>query len=125
LQQKQATEEITTKISTAETEIAGSIIAIDKQLAEVNMKLGSLCLVKREQTETEADRDDAVSQVAVEQAALGESRKLLAELLLGIQTAAANARNDEARVVNDFGNENEGMQIGVNHGGISGITFGK
>ena len=114
-----------TTISKTEAEIADSITATDKQLAEVNAKLGALCLAKQEQDETEADRASAISQVAVEQTVLGESRKLLEGLLSGIHTAAAKARKDQAQVVNKFGNQNEGMQIGVSYGAISGITFGK
>jgi septal ring factor EnvC (AmiA/AmiB activator) len=112
-------------ISEKEAEITESITATDKQLAGVNAKLRALCLAKQEQGETEADRASAISQVAVEQTALGESRKLFEELLSGIRTATANARNDQARVVNNFGSQNEGMQIGVFNGTMSGITFGK
>jgi septal ring factor EnvC (AmiA/AmiB activator) len=108
-----------------EAEIADSITATDKQLAEVNAKLGALCMAKQEEDETETDRASAISQVAVEQTVLGESRKLLEELLSGIQATAANARKDQAQVVNNFGGQNEGMQIGVSYGAISGITFGK
>jgi hypothetical protein len=111
-------------ISQKEAEIAESIAATDKQLAEANAKLGALCLAKKEQDETKADRASAISQVAVEQTVLGDSRKLLKELLSGIQTAAANTQKDRAQVINNFGDQNEGMQIGVNHGAIS-FTSGK
>lgn len=60
-------------------------------------------MAKQEEDETEADRTSTISQVAVEQVVLGESRKLLQELLSGIYTAAANVRNDKAQVVNNFG----------------------
>jgi predicted negative regulator of RcsB-dependent stress response len=114
-----------TTISQKEAEIAQSITASDKQLAEANAKLGALCLAKTEQDETEADRVSAINQVAVEQTVLGESRKLLEELLSGIHTAAADARKNLGRVINNFGSQNEGMQIGVFNGTMSGITFGK
>ncbi|KAH7127261.1 hypothetical protein EDB81DRAFT_907414 [Dactylonectria macrodidyma] len=125
LQQTQVTEEIKTTISTKETAVTGAIAATDKQLAEVNAKLGAICLARQEQGETEADWISAISQVAVKQTALSESRKLLEELLSVIQTAAANARTDQGRVINTFGDGNEGMQIGVSHCTISGITFGR
>lgn len=112
-------------ISLKEAEIVESMKAAKKQLAEVDAKLGALRLAKTEQDETEADRASAISQVAVEQTVLGESRKLLEELLSGIHTAAADARKDQAGVVNNFGNQNQGMQIGEFHGTMSGITFGK
>ncbi|KAK1774989.1 hypothetical protein QBC45DRAFT_336290, partial [Copromyces sp. CBS 386.78] len=84
LQQKRATEEMMTTISKQEAEIADSITATDKQLAEVNTKLGALCLAKQEQDETEDDRASAIGQVAVERTVLVESRKLLEQLLSGI-----------------------------------------
>ena len=115
-----------TTVSKKEAEIADYIAATDRQLAEVNTKLGALCLARQEHDETEADRTAAISQVAVEQTALGESRKLFEELLTGIQAAAINARKDQAQVVNNtLGSLNEGMQIGISYGAISGITFGK
>ncbi|KAK4205894.1 hypothetical protein QBC37DRAFT_381652 [Rhypophila decipiens] len=125
LQQTQATGEMMATVSQKEAEILDSIAATDKQLTEVNAKLGALCIAKQEEDETEVDRASAISQVAVEQTALGESRKLLEELLSGIQAAAVDARKDQAQVVNNFGGQNEGMQIGVSYGAISGITFGK
>ena len=112
-------------ISKQEADIADSITTTDKLLAEVNTKLGALCMAKQEEDETEADRTSAISQVAVEQTALGESRKLLEELLSGIHTAAANVRKDHAQVVNNFGGHNQGMQVGVSNAPISGLTFGK
>jgi hypothetical protein len=114
-----------TTISTKQAEIADSIIATNRQLAEANAKLGALRLARQDEGETEADRTGAISQVAFEQTALGVSRKLLEELASGIQTAATNVQKGQARVVNNFGNQNEGMQIGVSYGPISGITFGK
>ncbi|KAK4139100.1 uncharacterized protein C8A04DRAFT_40987 [Dichotomopilus funicola] len=125
LQQKRATEEIIVAISKQEADIADSIATTEKQLAEVNTKLGALCMAKQEENETEADRTSAISQVAIEQTVLGESRKLLQELLSGIHTAAENAQKDNAHVVNNFGGQKKGMQIGANYGTISGITFGR
>lgn len=113
-----------TTISTKETTITDAISVIDKQLVEVNVKLGALCLARQDQGETEADRTSAISQVAVQQTALGESRKLLEDLLSAVQAAAANAQTDQGRVVNTFGDNNRGIQIGVSHGPISG-TFGR
>ncbi|KAL8369547.1 hypothetical protein RB595_000060 [Gaeumannomyces hyphopodioides] len=123
LQQTQAAEEIKTTIST-ETAVTGAIAATDKQLAEVNAKLGALCLAKLDEGEMEADRASATSQVAVEQKALGESRKVLEELLSVIQTAAANARAGQGPTVT-FGSHNQGQQVGVNSGTISGTFGGK
>ncbi|KAK4250174.1 hypothetical protein C7999DRAFT_38882 [Corynascus novoguineensis] len=123
LRQTQRTEEMMTTISQKEAEIASCITATDKQLAEANAKLGALCLAKAEPDETEVDRAGAISQVAVEQAVLRESRKLLDELLSGIRTAAAGARRDQGLIIN-FGNQNTGMQVGVSYGTIH-FTSGK
>jgi hypothetical protein len=60
----------------------------------------------------------------VEQKALGESRKVLEELLLVIQRAAANAGARQGHSVT-FGNNNRGQQVGVNSGTISAKFGGK
>lgn len=93
-------------------------------MAELNVKLEELRLATPVQDETEEDQTSAINQIGNEKTALGESRKVLEELLLGIQAAAADMRK-QGRVVNNFGDRNEGIQVGVNYGGISGITFGK
>ncbi|KAB5526355.1 hypothetical protein GE09DRAFT_469981 [Coniochaeta sp. 2T2.1] len=121
VQQKRATEEMTTTIPKQEAELADSITSTDKQLAEVHAELGVLCLAKQEQDETEVDRESAIGQVAVERTALVESRKLLEQLLSGIHTGAMDARGDraQAQVVNNFGGQNEGMEVGVSYGTIT------
>jgi len=125
LQQTQAAEETKTTISTKETAVRDTITATDKQLAEVNTKLVALCLARQEPDETEADRMGAISQVAVEQTALRESRQLLEELRSVIQTVATSVQIDHDRVINSWGANNEGMQIGASYAPISGITFGR
>lgn len=87
--------------------------------------MGALCLAKQEPDETEADRTGAISQVAVEQTALRESRKLLEGLLSIIQTAAASAPIDQGRVINHSGTNDGGMQIGASYALISGVMFGR
>lgn len=101
-------------ISTKETEVTEAIATIDNQLTEMNAKLGSLVLAKQNQSETEADRTGAISQVAVEQTALGESRKLLEEILWTTQ-----AHGCQSGLKIQFGNHNQGAQAGINHGTIS------
>lgn len=112
-----------TAITTKEIEVTRAMATIDEQLAEMNSKLGQLVLAKQHQSETEADRTDAISQVAVEQTALSGSRRLLEELLLGIKIAAANAQSTKQEVRIQFGDQNKGSQTGVNHGTINN-TFG-
>lgn len=124
LRQMDVAQETMAMISTKESEIKDAITTTDQQLAEVSAKLGTLCLAKQGADETAEDQAGAISQVAVEQKALGESRTLLDDLLKGIQTAAADAQKDKAQVVNRFGSLGEGMQIGVNHGSIRRISFG-
>ncbi|KAL7946162.1 hypothetical protein V8C42DRAFT_322642 [Trichoderma barbatum] len=120
LQQADNTKEIATAISTKETEVTTAIETISSQMAELNTKLGALVLAKREQGETEADRTDAISQVAAGQSALSASRNLLEELLSGIQTAAAaNAQSTRLGVNIRFGDQNKGSQTGINHGTVN------
>ncbi|POR32819.1 Uncharacterized protein TPAR_07000 [Tolypocladium paradoxum] len=123
LQQTHMAEEMMTTISTKETEVADAIIATDKQLAEVNAKLEDLCLAGQDPGESESDQACAVSQVAVEKTALSASRELLQELLSSTQAVAAKTRSGQDRIVNTFGHQNQGMQVGVSYGAISGITF--
>jgi hypothetical protein len=103
-----------TAISTKETEVTKAIAAIDNQLTEMNAKLGSLVLAKQNQSETEADRASAISQVAVEQTALGGSRKLLEEILW---TTQGHGCQSGPKI--KFGNHNQGSQAGINHGTIN------
>lgn len=110
-------------ISTREAEIKDAITTTDKQLAEVNVQLGTLPLAE-DPDDTADDRASAIRQAAIEQKALGGSRTLLEDLLQGIQAAATDARNEKAQVVNNFGSLGEGMQMGVNHGSMSGFSFG-
>ncbi len=85
--QNQVNEGVMATILAKETEMADFIAATDKQLAEVDAKLVTLCLAKQDQGETEDDRTSATKQVAIERAALGESHSLLKELLSIIQIA--------------------------------------
>ncbi len=112
-------------VSTKEAEIEKSITTVDKALSEVNANLGKLCLAKQDENETEIDRQDAITQAAVTQSALGDARKLLEALLSGVKAATREALQGQGRVVNNFGSHNEGMQIGTNYAAMSGLTFGK
>ncbi len=91
----------------------------------MSTKLSTLCIAKAGSGETAEDKDSAVSQIAEEQTVMGGSRKLLEDLLFGLQATAANVRKEQPQVINTFGDLHQGMQFGVNHGAISGITFGK
>jgi hypothetical protein len=110
-------------ISTKQTEIASAIEATNKQMVEVNAKLGALQLAGRDEDETEVDRSSAISQTTAEQIALDISRKLLQELLSRIQVTAATALGSREAPRNVFGNLERGFQVETNYGGISGITF--
>lgn len=120
-------------ISTTLTETTAAIAATDRQLAETAARLNELQLAagagagaSNDEAEA-ADKAGAVGQVEDERAALAVSRELLKELLSQIRSEGDNAarRDQDRRVVNHFGSQNEGFQIGVSHGPISGITFGK
>lgn len=83
-----------------------------------------LRLTEWAEPETEADRDDATSQISVEQSALQRSSSLLRELDQDAKSAVHNIWQGQGTVVNNFGGQNQSMQIGTNHGAISGIKFG-
>lgn len=110
-------------ISAKETEVKVAVETTNKQLAEVNAKLEALQLGRQEEGETTGDRASAISQVAAEQTALDASRKLLQELLSGVQAAATNAPLAQSGPRNTFGSQGKGFQIATNYGGISGISF--
>lgn len=110
-------------ISTKETEVTSAVATMDSQLSKINAELGALVLAEQDQSETEADRNDAISQVKVEKVALDASRGLLEELLSKIQAAAANAPSGHGRVNVHFGDNNRGSQTGINHGTVNN-TFG-
>ncbi len=102
-----------------ETEVASAIEATNKQLAEVNSKLGALQLARPDEGETEADRASAISQAAAEQTALDISQKLLQELLSKTETIAAKATRDHGGTRNiTFGNLGKGFMIGDSSGDI-------
>ena len=111
---------MTKMISTKETEVASAIEATNKQLAEVNAKLGVLQLARQDEGETEADRASAISQAAAEQTALDVSGKLLEELLSKTKATAANVTRDQGGTRNIFGNQGKGFMIGTSHGQITG-----
>lgn len=109
-------------ISTKETAVSDAIAATEDQSAEVGAKLEALTLAELDEGETDADQTSATKQVAMEKKALGESRKVFEGLLSVIQTAAANAQAGQGPTVT-FGSHNQGQQVGVNSGTITG-TFG-
>lgn len=112
-------------VSAREADIAASIATADDTLAVVDTQLGELCLADAGEAETETDRVDAITQASATRVALGTSRSLLEELLSRAQAAVWTASQENGKTVNNFGGQNEGMQIGTNYGAISGITFGK
>lgn len=121
--QAHVTTEMMAAASTKEAEIMTAIANIDEQIAEINSILGKLVLATQDPSETETDRVTAISQVAVQQTAFGESRELLNGLLSCIQDAVTNnqIRHDGMKI--QFGNQNQGSQTGINHGVIHN-TFG-
>jgi hypothetical protein len=110
-------------LSTKETEVTRAIDTMDSQLAEITAEVGTLVLARKDHSETDADRTDAISQVTVEKDALDTSRKLLEELLVNIRAAAANSPSGHDKVNVRFGDHNRGAQTGINHGTVYN-TFG-
>lgn len=115
-------EEIKTILSTKETAVNDAIAVTNDQSVELGAKLEVLNLAEPDEGETEADQISATRQVAMEKKALGESRKVMEELLSVIRTAAANTQAIQGHTVT-FGSHNTGQQVGVNNGTFS-ATFG-
>lgn len=114
--------EIKTILSTKETAVNDAIAATNDQSVELHAKLKALINAEPDEGETEADQMSATKQVTMEEEALGESRKVMEELLSVIQRAAANTQASQGHTAT-FGSHNTGQQVGVNSGTISG-TFG-
>jgi methyl-accepting chemotaxis protein len=122
------TEEIKKTISTKETEISTAVTSTDRQLAEVETRLGELQLgdAAQEQNQNAEDMANTVKQIEAERSALDSSRKLLEELLSkakeeAILRAASERQNRSTHM--SFGNQGKGFQIGTNNAPISGFNF--
>lgn len=116
------TGEIKEIIAEKQREITPAVQTTDTQLAQVTETLKTL------NTLDDARREvDMVRQLQEEQSALTLSRKLLDELVAKLQedsvSRASGEKQDYSAQVT-FGSQNSGLQIGVSHGPISGITFG-
>jgi ABC-type phosphate transport system auxiliary subunit len=123
------TEDIKKTISIKQTGITAAIVTTDKQMAKVENNLEDLRLTNtgKESVLNTEDKDNALEQIRGERTALDCSRKLLQELLLKIRDEliprATSESQDRSPIVT-FGNTNNGFQIGVSNGPISGISFG-
>lgn len=123
------TEEIRQSISTRHDEVNKAITTTDKQLVIVENKLGELNLSSDdEQNDSPPEMKATVMQrLREEYDALDASRKLLLELLArskeeSVAAAAQGGQGDPTTV--NFGDNNQGFQGGIIHGGVSGLTFG-
>ncbi|KAJ9155745.1 hypothetical protein NKR23_g2027 [Pleurostoma richardsiae] len=125
LQQAKVSEEIIRLLSAREAEMVDAMATTDQQLGTVHSRLEALRLAGTARDETDADWAATVAQVEAELSTLSTTNRLLQELLVKTQTTASRARGGHDRVVNHFGAHNEGMQLGVSYGSISGLTFGK
>jgi len=129
------TEEIRRTISTRAVEVSNAIASTDTQLAQLEQNLGEVRLAE---SSREQDRDaqdaqdvtDTVQQLEEEQAVLDCSRSLLETLLLKAQEDAvteAASKNQSQSLKITFGNQNNGIQVGIMNGGsggFGGFSFG-
>lgn len=93
------------------------------RLEELNIASGN-----QEEAEGTENKTDAMRQMEEERHALSVSRKLLDELLSKAQqeaVAKAATENQDRPTTVTFGTQNSGFQLGISHGPISGISFGK
>jgi predicted mannosyl-3-phosphoglycerate phosphatase (HAD superfamily) len=116
------TSDIKGMMSAQQGEITSAFQTTDTQLADVAEMVKTLNMSDIQNPEIERAR-----QLEEEQRTLQASRKLLDEVLTKYQEdsmlRASAERQDHSTQVT-FRGENTGVQIGVSHGPISGITFG-
>ncbi|KAH7139589.1 hypothetical protein B0J13DRAFT_638482 [Dactylonectria estremocensis] len=120
-----ATLEMVTVVSTSQDRINTSLTAVDQRLAEIERHL-------KEQHPVEAplepDAEDAAARAAREREELEAARQLLQGLLAQVKRVSEDAkknRSSDRDYYNiSFGNDNKGVQLGVNEGSMSGFRFG-
>ena len=113
-----------------ERDITVAAEATNVRLREVETSLAKMKDVVTAQ-QNESENDDlmsAVSQLEEEQVALKSIQILLPELLIRakleeVQKVAKAGQNTTISVT--FGDNNEGFQVGVSHGNISGVRIGR
>jgi DNA-binding transcriptional regulator GbsR (MarR family) len=122
------TEEIKKAISTKEEEVSRAITSTNRQLAEVETSLRELHLrsASEEESRNAEDMTNTVEQIEEERNALNSSRKLLEELLSrtkeeSIVKAVSAIQSRSTHIY--FGNQGQGIQIGINNAAISGFHF--
>lgn len=100
------------------------------RLAEVERSLEELRLVggHQDNNDDEEDEESAESQLLEEAEALKAAQSLLPALLARLESGKLEEMERQSRRTNtnvSFGDQNNGFQIGVNDGSISGVTIGR
>lgn len=124
------TEDIRKTVTAKEEEITTVAKRTDIRLKDVECCLRDMSVEETTQDdETEGDElEGAQTQLEEELAALKTSQALLQELLSQLkpgETEKAAGEDGKGNTNVSFGAQNSGFQVGVSHGAISGITFGK
>ncbi|KAM5370256.1 hypothetical protein ACJZ2D_008552 [Fusarium nematophilum] len=118
------TNEMATMVSTSQDQLNTSLTAVNQRLAQIEQHL-------KEQHPAEAplepDAEDVTSQAAREREELEAAGQLLQSLLAQVQRVSEDAKNksgDRDYYNISFGQDNKGVQLGVNEGSMSGFRFG-
>ncbi|KAJ4187543.1 hypothetical protein NW755_007036 [Fusarium falciforme] len=121
----ETTSEMAKIVSTSQDRINTSLTAVDQRLAEIERHLKEHHPVE---VPLEPGAEDVSTRAAREREELEAARQLLQSLLAQVQRASEDAKKnisgDRDYYNISFGNDNKGVQLGVNEGNMSGFRFG-
>ncbi|KAI1408970.1 hypothetical protein F5Y13DRAFT_97722 [Hypoxylon sp. FL1857] len=122
IRDKPASRQTEEAITNQETEITGSFVATDRQLAVVDNRPDPSVSSSVEEDEETSEQE----VIENERVAFRQSLKILKELRARNEDEARRVAREEQKSLTriSFGNNNNGFQLGTNSGSISGITFG-
>lgn len=109
----------------------GAITTADRRLAVLEGRLEELDLSSDDDDSDDSDEADdkteVLRQLEAELNAVKVSHKLLQALLVKTreEAVAKATMNQSGATTVTFGTNNSGLQAGVIHGGVNGVTFGR
>jgi lipid II:glycine glycyltransferase (peptidoglycan interpeptide bridge formation enzyme) len=123
VQQTHAVEDVQKQVSGYQLDLEDAITSREEQLTALHCEIQKLRDMIVENGE---EHTTQLKQLEEDRKALGESRKLLEELLAEChETVFQAASESHARTTTvTFGSHNSGFQSGIINGGVSGLTFG-
>lgn len=127
LRTSRLTQNVHDEISRKEKELAVATQSQNDRLIQVEDSLRQVKLLESTRhDEDEEDMQGAEAQLEQQAEALKAAHILLPELLSQLSSGRFEGCGKPGRTNNvSFGDQNSGLQIGVNDGGISGVTIGQ